>query len=380
MGMIKVLHITPFGKMGGVQNRLIDFFAKTVPKFQFYVFSPAPIPKLWQQRLTEVNIPFYQAADQKTALPDLIRYVHEKGIVIAHFHRPWPEAKKQLKNRVKVIIEHDHGIIWGSPYKIKKYLKNKDAVDGVITVSDASRILFKKRLNYEAAKLTTIHNGVNFRHLKANNPVPKNGKKIISTICRLKSLKGVATLIKAIPIVLSKRKDVEFWIIGAGNARSDLEKLGLSLGVSDYIKFWGIQKSVANFLVSTDVFILPSIREPFGGVLIEAGYFAKPVIAANVDGNAEIVIDKKTGILINPTLRYQKSYVSIDGNSKRLRKPASMDPNILGAILIDLLQQPKKCKALGEKARNRVIKLFNIERYRQNIIKYYLKVLKAKKA
>lgn len=380
MRTIKVLHIANMNTMGGVQTRLIDFLSQPVRNFQFALFSPRPITAYWEQKLSLLNLPYHQAKSRKW-VKELTWFALESGIEIAHFHKPWPNAKQELKKAgIKVIIEHDQGASW---YLQPDIASNLKTVDAVISLSKASQIIMEA-LGYEPSKIHLIYYGIDFKQLKATAPVPRPpGKKIITTVCRLEPIKGVDSFIKAIPVVLKIRKDVEFWIVGDGSAREELISLTAKLGIKDYVKFWLTQTEVANFYAATDLFVLASIREPFGSVLIEAGFFKLPIVASNVDGIPEIINHGKTGILLEPyePLPPQKGRFPqwvVDGNTRELRQPYGLNPTELGKAIINLLNNPSLSQAMAVGACQRVHRFFHIRRYRKEIIDLYRVLLKEK--
>lgn len=382
---INILHITKFIQgIGGMENRLLEFLKQRIAGFNFYLFALEPIPAFWRRQLDELKIPYGQSL-VKYSTSELVRFAREYRIDLSHLHHLWPEAVFELKKAgVPIIIEHDHYGIWGPPSKIRGYQKYQELVDGVITVSDAGRQLFIKRLNFDPAKIVTIYNGVDFKNLKADNPMKRPSKGLVVTsICRLEPVKGIDSLIKAVPVVRQEIKNVRFWIVGNGCQYRTLMKLAKDLGVAKLIKFWGERKDTGNFLAATDLFVLPSFREPFSGSLIEAAYWGKPAIAANIDGNAEIISQRKTGLLINPSIpiksKYRKfAYLVVNGETKRLQKPKTIDPVQLGKAIIRLLKEPELRLLMGETARERAHKLFSIEQYSTNLIAYYKTHLKAK--
>lgn len=385
MKTIRVLHIAQLHEMGGIQTRLLDLLSQPVNDFEFYVFSPNPITPFLKKQLRRFEIHFCQVDDEKWK-DELVRYAVKSKIDIAHFHQPWPKAKAKLKkNGIKIIVEHDQGASWYHQAKIRSNLKT---VDAVIALSKASRVMLEK-MGYPRSKIHLIYYGINFNGLKATAPIPRpHGKKVITTVCRLVSIKGLDSLLKAIPVVLEQRTDVEFWIVGDGPLREHLLQIAERLGIMDYVKFWGNQTAVANFYASTDLFILPSVREPLGSVLLEAAYFGIPAIGSNVDGIPEIIIPGKTGVLINPTAPFQPlcgiapydriPKLVVDGSSGELRKPYSINPLELGAAILDILAHPELSQAMGAEARMRVCRLYNLQRYRRKIIQLYLKLLKEK--
>lgn len=382
---INILHITKFIQgIGGMEIRLLEFLKQRTFGFTFYVFSLEPIPAFWRRQLEALKIPFGQSL-KKFSTAELVRFTLKYRIDLSHLHHIWPQAVFELKRiGVPIIIEHDHYGIWGPPSKIQKYLEYRELVDGVISVSHAGRRLFLKRLNYDPAKVETIYNGVNFESLKTDAPVERPSKKfVVTSICRLEPVKGIESLIKAVPLVREKIKNVRFWIVGNGEQYRALKKLAKDLEVSKLIEFWGERTDVANFLASTDLFVLPSIREPFSGALIEAAYWKIPAIAANIDGNAEIISPGETGILINPSrpikAKLRKfAYFVVNGESKRLQNPMAIDGFRLAKAITRLLEEPERRRLMGEKAKERVLNLFSAEQYSNNLISYYQKHLKAK--
>ena len=106
----------------------------------------------------------------------------------------------------------------------------------------------------------------------------------------------------------------------------------------------------------------------------------KPCIASNIDGIPEIIIDGETGILINPVVpvipdRHLPLSV-LNGQTKNLQKPLSIAPEDLGESILKLLNNPELCVSMGEKAYQRVVKLFNYKTYRNKLIRIYRDALK----
>lgn len=379
MKTIRVLQIANMNTMGGIQTRLVDFLSEPIKNFQFALFSPRPFTTYWEKKLSLLSIPHHQAGSKKW-VKELKPFALESEIDIAHFHKPWPNAKKELKKAgIKVIIEHDQGASW---YRQPDIASNLKTVDAVISLSKASQVIMEE-LGYDPSKIHLIYYGIDFKQLKATAPTPRpSGKKIITTVCRLEPIKGVDALLKAIPVVLKHRTDVEFWIVGDGSARNDLIKLTSKLGIKDYVKFWLTQTEVANFYASTDLFVLASVREPFGSVLPEASFFKLPIIAGNVDGIPEIISHGKTGILIEPSepfnpLKGRNPQWVVDGTNRKLRKPYSLNHTELGKAIINLLDNPELSRVMGMEACKRVQKSFQVQRYRREIVSLYQSLLEA---
>ena len=112
---------------------------------------------------------------------------------------------------------------------------------------------------------------------------------------------------KSLPEVIKHEPSLVYAIIGDGPERQDLEKLVNELGLKEHVLFTGAQdiRMVSYYFSLADVFIMitrPSAtgdQESFGMVYLEAGVFGKPVIASNVGGVLETVINNETGILLD---------------------------------------------------------------------------------
>lgn len=132
----------------------------------------------------------------------------------------------------------------------------------------------------------------------------------VLTISRLEErYKGHDVMLRAFSLVLSKIPDAQWVVIGEGSLRPGLEQLARSYRVDRAVSFLGAvddeQRDV--WLRRADVFAMPSrlpaggfAGEGFGIVYLEAGAFAKPVVAGNVGGALDAVLDGETGMLVDP--------------------------------------------------------------------------------
>ena len=130
---------------------------------------------------------------------------------------------------------------------------------------------------------------------------------VVLAVARLVYKKGLGHLIRAIPEVLKKRKDVKFIIVGDGEQRQELEGLRDELQVADNLIFAGrIERDhILHYYNLADIFVMPSIRDQAGNLddqsvsLVEAMACGKPVIATNFAGYQIVVKDGENGFLVN---------------------------------------------------------------------------------
>jgi glycosyltransferase involved in cell wall biosynthesis len=288
------------------------------------------------------------------------KFVKKYNVQIIHTQSAIPALKSWLgclfaMRRRPVLIWHDRGIQERN-YPIVGRLFNF-MVDFVIANSD-----------YEREKL--IANGLNGKKVRRvhncfNISFPENTEKdlvllkelnlpqdqlIIGTVRRLHPEKGGHhTLLKAALMVLrSFPNGVKFLIVGDGPLRSELVEFCRQVGIESNVIFTGFRRDVERFYSIMDIFVLPSTWEPFGNVLLEAMSFAKPVVATNVGGIPEVVVDEETGFVVPPE-----------------------DPEALANKIMFLIKNKELCREMGLKGRNKVKEYFTPERLRDEVESVY---------
>jgi phosphatidylinositol alpha-1,6-mannosyltransferase len=137
------------------------------------------------------------------------------------------------------------------------------------------------------------------------------GRPTMLTISRLEDrYKGHDVLIDALPLIRERVPEVQWVVIGEGRLRAELEATARDRGVADSVRFLGSVPDEDRdlWLRRAHVFVMPSrlpgqgrAGEGFGIVYLQAGAFGKPVVAANVAGALDAVVDGVTGLLVDPT-------------------------------------------------------------------------------
>jgi glycosyltransferase involved in cell wall biosynthesis len=174
--------------------------------------------------------------------------------------------------------------------------------DRVIAVSHAVAKSMQGR-GIPEEKLRVICNGTldSPRSRPLNEYQPHSLQRpAIATVAGMYKRKGITELIDAFSAIASDFPQVHLYLVGNGPDRELFEEQAKSTAVSDRIHFEGFQPEPQRYLLSTDIFVLASHREPFGLVLSEAREAGCAIIASDVDGIPEAVDRGKAGLLVPP--------------------------------------------------------------------------------
>ena len=250
--------------------------------------------------------------------------------------------------------------------------------------SDIIAISKEVQKQFDKRKTILIYNGINPEEFKPNSEKEVIRKKyglndeetIFTHIGQLSPAKGSFIFLKAARILIEAGYKVRFWVIGghSGNSTNDfttriknvvkhllrhkdckeeLEKFARDLAIADKIIFTGYRDDVPNFISLSDAIVAPNLQpEGFGRVLIEAGALRKPVISTDIPPTSEIVIDGKTGILVEPK-----------------------SPEALAEAMIYIINNPREARKMGENGYQNVVNNFHIDVTHSKIADLYGKIL-----
>lgn len=182
---------------------------------------------------------------------------------------------------------------------------------------------------------------------------------VVGTFAHLSLKKGHRELIQAAALVLSTIPNAQFWCFGEGALRGELEQTARDLGIADRFKLFGFRRDVANLMPAIDVMCLPSHREPFGLVYVEAALAGKPVIATNAGGAPEIITHNETGLLIPSP-----------------HSPLPTPHSALADALFTLLDDRSLAAKLGRRAREAALDRFSWPNYLAQLTQLYDRVRK----
>lgn len=177
--------------------------------------------------------------------------------------------------------------------------------DKIIFLSEAYKSEIKRKLNrfFSEKKITIIPNGID---LNAFNPAPKinNDTFVIGMQSRIVKIKDHETLLKAFAQVknnkIHKGKNLKLKIAGEGETKIELQRLAITLEIIDAVEFTGMldEFKLIGFLQSLNLYIHASFGETMSTAIMQAMACGLPIIASNVPGINNMIIDNNTGILV----------------------------------------------------------------------------------
>jgi glycosyltransferase involved in cell wall biosynthesis len=239
------------------------------------------------------------------------------------------------------------------------------AVDRVLcalatTVIATSRAVARRFAWTTPHKITVVPNGVDLGRfaprppsttLRAAMGVPPSSPLVVS-IGRFVPEKGYRHLLDAAARIERTRPGVHWMLVGGGELEDELVAQARRLGLGTQVHFLGWREDVADLLALGDLFVLPSEREGFGRVLVEAMAMGKAVVATTAGGIPEIVLDGDTGLLVPPAA------------------PTSL-AEAVGALLGD----PGRAVRLGAAGRARALATFSLDAHADGVARVYADVL-----
>ena len=210
------------------------------------------------------------------------------------------EAGIEAKNKSgKPLIVHVHATEFDrsgenhnmNVYEIEK--KGMSQADMVITVSELTRNIVINRYKIDPLKVVTVHNGVEPVHSgRIELPRRRNiDDRIVTFLGRITWQKGPEYFVQAAYKVLQKMKSVRFVMAGSGDLQEKIIKYAAKLQIADRFHFTGFLKGrdVFDLLSLSDLYILPSVSEPFGISVLEAIQSNVPVIVSKQSGVSEVI-------------------------------------------------------------------------------------------
>ncbi len=377
--MKRVLYIYRDMDLGGAQNQIVHLASSLLARAacSVHVVSRGGrlVPELEAIGAAHTQVAFGDRSiiSLLAAIPRVRRIIEAQHIDIVHSHAVAQSVVAWLAVRasrhrgrpaIPVITtvhsswEDKEALGDMNPIVWLAYLLLHLCSSHIIVVSDGflSNLLHHR---IERRKITLIHHGIDLERysLRCASLTEEQSARstkpwlLVGTAGRLVQQKRFDLFLEAAARIAAVREDVRFAIVGDGPQYRMLVEQSRRLGIANKVHFAGYHRDLSSILPSFDVFVSTSAWEGLPSCLVEAMALERPVVATNVKGNNEVVLDGKTGVLVEPM------------------------PPALALAVIALLEDASKRTRLGAEARRVAVERYSLETMCSRVESLYEQVL-----
>jgi glycosyltransferase involved in cell wall biosynthesis len=297
-------------------------------------------------------------------------FLRRGGFDIVHTHDLWSNlmgVPAAWMVRVPVIISSRRDLSNFDWYQTGRRVwlrRIQNLSQVVLTNADTIRDGLIAEDGFAPQKVRVIHNGVDTDRFSVaprgrNQLFPGAGEgKLIVLVGNMHSdVKGHSWLITAAPVIVRDFPQTRFVFAGDGEQRKEFERQAEGLGLQRNFLFLGRRGDIPEILACCDVAVLPSKAEGLPNAVLEYLAAGLPTIASDVGGNAEIIKDGVTGLLVPP-----------------------QDSEALAAAVLRLLRNPDLARRLAQGGHEYVRQNFSFERLIEQVDNLYSELLQRRKA
>jgi len=361
--MINVLHVVLGLKIGGLEKFVLDLINQYSDDVQSIIVCLEDKGASGFAVDGIKMIELHKKAGLKLSVAFKIRQiVRKEKIDLIHTHNPSPHFYGALAGMLswRPVIHTKHGRNY--PSQKKKVLLNYISsllTTHIVAVSKDAKNVCSQVEHIPSRKLMTILNGVDidkfqplqsyiiYQELGIASQIP-----LIGIVARLSPEKDHSTLIQACRLLKERLVLFHLVIVGDGALRADLENEVEQFDLIDEISFMGMRSDICTLVSNFDLFVLSSISEGISLTILEAMACAIPVVATDVGGNSEIVINGDTGFIV-----------------------PSRTPELLADKIQFLLENPSLRERMGHFGRERVVTSFSMKKTASNYLSLYHEIL-----
>jgi len=239
------------------------------------------------------------------------------------------------------------------------YLRYIPKADAVIATSNEQEQTIKSIFFLNEKKLYKVFNGMDLSlfspRIDIGNLRERLGicdkTKVLLCVARFVPDKGIDNVIRALPIILKRHKELKLVLVGDGELRDYLTCLTHKLGIIDYVSFQGYVdfNELPKYFNLCDIFINATIRRnSYDLTMLEAMACQKVVVSSNIGSTPTLIENGINGVLVTV------------GNEK-----------VLAEEVVKILDNPRLAHEIGEKARQKALKFFSLDRMVEETIKVF---------
>lgn len=315
---LRVLIVTYTGGTGGVAvliRNLVERFRWEPGIYLEVCFTQELGPIAEEIRAMGVKVHFLAMNGGLDLLKGwrLISLIRSNNFHVVDFHGIIPLVRVLIAlSGVKGVIVDEHGAIQGDRMRGRSFHKYFHRVldrwtSRYVVVCKPSADDLIKHHHVDPAKITLVYNGVQIDRFKRSGRNSMNLRSrlgisdmtpIVGTVRGLIPKMGLDHLVEAARVLSDSGINAAYILVGEGPLRAALEAMVEQYGLKNSFYFLGTRRDIPELLREFDVFVLPSVWEGLPIAAIEGLAAGVPVVAYDVGGNREVVVDKVTGILV----------------------------------------------------------------------------------
>jgi glycosyltransferase involved in cell wall biosynthesis len=355
MSGLRILFVLTGLAYGGAETQLVRLATRLKSRgWEVSVVSLMP-PKAYVEDLEAAGIPVFSLGIRRK-LPDLgpvlrfARIIRKWRPDIVHSHMVHANLLARIVRflaPIPVLICSARSIDEGGRFREILYRLTDSLCDLTTQVSHAGLERYVRVGAVPRHKIRYIPNGVDTERFKPNLEDRLKFRKELGVegfvwlaVGRFDPPKDYPSMLQAFARVVHKHSNTILLIAGDGPLRKTMENLARELGIEKRTKFLGIRRDIPQLMNAADAYVMSSSWEGMPNVLLEASATGLPIVATDVGGNREIVLDGVTGFLVPP------------------RNPEALARAMLR--IMDLSDEERK--EMGKRARKHIEVKFNLDR------------------
>ena len=372
--MFRVLHLIGSFQQGGSEHQAVQLVKLLYREGSCRIFVASldgkgvlrsEIEKLGIEEIPEFPLTSFYDVNALRQLRNCSNFIRDNAINIVQTHDFYTNvfgltAAALARVPVRIAAKRETGMRSSSQRLVER--RSFNLAHCIIANSLAVRDqLIRERV--PSRKITTIYNGLDLERLYLSHndrraildtlDLPNaDTVQFVTILANLRSeVKNHRMFLRAAQIVRNRMPDVNFIIAGEGDLIPDMKTLASELGIAKDTHFIGRCTKIGEMLSVSSVCVLSSISEGFSNSILEYMGAGKPVVATDVGGAREAVIDGVTGYLVR-----------------------SNDHEMMAERLIELLQNETRAKEFGLNGQNRIRETFSLEKQLGRTLDLYRKL------
>jgi glycosyltransferase involved in cell wall biosynthesis len=319
-GKLNILQVCDhLGWEGSRMHGVKRLFAWMIPRFDPQRFNVSLVSlrkkDLSEETLDSLGIDttyLHKSKFDPSTLPALLKVIRQKNIDILHLHGYGATTFGRIAAGMRRIpaILHEHANLTDTPW----FQKVADAIleretDIAIAVSQSTAAFVIKARQIPPDKVKVVYLGVPLEEFSRPRSAAEvaaarselgasPGTFVIGSVTRLHDSKGNSFLVDAARLVLDRRPDAKFIVVGEGPLRPALEAQAEALGLGDRFVFAGFAKDVPRVVSAFDLSVFPSLWEGTPLTVFEALAMGKPIVATDADGLVDVLTHDRDALIV----------------------------------------------------------------------------------